>query len=131
MRRIKFDWQPHTGQKIIAVNGLAVGEQVEFYWHTTREDDPKYPFSKSGAKNGNFFVDSLPGSNGTITGEIRGVVAQGAAGGAIKSGSGQTSFHWSFTKNFMMEPDKDYSVLVTISNDAASINGKLNCGTRS
>jgi hypothetical protein len=136
MRRIEFEWLPHTGQKVIAVPGpLPVGEQIEFFWHTTKEDDPDHPFSGPGSKNGNFFVDSLPGNNATLTGEFKGVEAQGAEEGAIRSGSGQTSFSWPFKKsganNYSLKPDSDYSVTVTISVvESAGINGKLNCGTR-
>lgn len=133
MRRVEFEWKPHTGQEVKRVDGpLAVGEQVEFVWRTTREDDPIYPFSASGAKQGAFTVDALPGNNATLTGEIKGVEAQGAAEGAIKSGSGQTSFHWDFKKECAVKADTEYSVIVTISVDqSVGINGKLDSGTRS
>jgi len=133
MRRIDFQWKPHTGQDVRRIDGpLPVGEQIECVWRTTKTDDPKYPFSASGSKNGDFACDAHPGNNATIKGEIFGVEAVGAAEGAVKSGSGQTSFHWAFTKKFAVKADTEYRVLITIGDvSSVGINCKLDSGTRS
>lgn len=123
--RIEIPWQIGKGQIIKKTPTLAMGDVVEFFWHTTSDTDPDLV-----KQNGNFACDSLPGNNCEFRGEIKGPgFPTGAEGGAIKTGSGQSSFSWAFKKDFAVQPDADYTVTITISQDGSpGLNGKLNAG---
>jgi hypothetical protein len=135
-RRIEIPFTPGAGQLIKQTGHIAPGDVVEFFFRTCKTTDNP-PFNIDWVKNGNFFVDSLPGNNDTFTGEFKGPgFPTGAAGGAIKSGSGQSSFSFQFGKEgeykaFVLQPDTEYTVSLTVDYGAnQGFNGKLNAGPK-
>jgi hypothetical protein len=83
-------------------------------------------FNPDKSTNGTFFVVAPGDNNTSFTGEF-GTFPPGTPG-TLLGGSGPSSFHWGFKKNFVLEPDTEYTVTVKADADCAGFTGKLNPG---